>query len=73
MKKEIKELEERSTWTVVKRSSIPEEANVLPGTWAFRIKRYPTGLIQKFKARFCVRGDKQVEGVDFFETYAPIV
>ena len=73
MKKEIKELEERSTWTVVKRSSIPEGANVLPGTWEFRIKRFPTGLIQKFKARFCVRGDKQVEGVDFFDTYAPVV
>ena len=73
MKKEIKELEERSTWTVVKRSSIPEGANVLPVTWAFRIKRFPTGLIQKFKARFCVRGDKQVEGVDFFDTYAPVV
>ena len=40
---------------------------------AFRIKRFPTGLIQKFKDRFCVRGDKQVEGVDFFDTYAPVV
>ncbi len=45
--------------------------NVLPGTWVFKCKRYPDGLIKKFKAQFCAQGDKQIEGVDFFETYAP--
>ena len=43
---------------------------VLPGTWAFRIKRAPDGTLKKFKARYCIRGDLQ-EGV--FETYAPVV
>eukprot|EP00956_Cyclotella_meneghiniana_P030803 scaffold78713_cov46-Cyclotella_meneghiniana.AAC.1 len=47
--------------------------NVLPSTWAFKIKRFPDGLIKKYKARFCARGDKQIEGVDYFETYAPVV
>jgi hypothetical protein len=42
-------------------------------TWAFKLKRYPDGLAKKFKARFCVRGDRQVEGVDYFETWAPVV
>ena len=46
---------------------------VLKSTWAFKIKRYPNGLIRKFKGRFCVRGDMQIEGVDFEETYAPVV
>ena len=47
--------------------------NVIKSTWAFKLKRYPYGLINNFKARFCYRGDMQLEGVDFFETYALVV
>jgi hypothetical protein len=28
---------------------------VLPGTWAFRLKRFPVGAVKKFKARFYVK------------------
>ena len=47
--------------------------NVLPSTWAFKIKRYPDGRVKKFKARFCARRDRQQEGIDYFETWAPVV
>ena len=46
--------------------------NVIWSTWAFKLNRYPNGLIKKFKARFCACGDMQLEGIDFFETYAPV-
>ena len=29
--------------------------------------------MKKFKARFCAQGDQQLKGIDFFETYAPVV
>jgi hypothetical protein len=45
----------------------------LPSTWAFKCKLYTDGLIKKFKARFCARGDKQLKGINFFKTYAPSV
>jgi hypothetical protein len=32
--------------------------NILPSTWAFKLKRFPDGLAKKYKARFCVRGDR---------------
>ncbi len=73
MGKEIEELEEHETWNVMEKSDVPEGANIIPSTWAFKIKRTPSGEVRKFKARFCVRGDKQIEGVDYFETYAPVV
>ena len=62
-------LERIKAWTVVERE---DGMNILPGTWAFKLKRYPDGKVKKFKARFCARGDRQKEGIDFTETYAPV-
>ena len=47
--------------------------NVLPYTWAFKCKRYPDGSVRKLKAQFCAWGDKQIEGIDYFDTFAPVV
>eukprot|EP00980_Cylindrotheca_fusiformis_P027375 scaffold20213_cov51-Cylindrotheca_fusiformis.AAC.3 len=49
--------------------------NALPSTWAFKCIRYPDGSVRKLKGRFCVRGDRQKDGVDFdsSETYSPVV
>ncbi|GFH50753.1 hypothetical protein CTEN210_07229 [Chaetoceros tenuissimus] len=68
--KEITTLQKINTWT-----QVPREAgmNVIKSTWAFKIKRFPDGLFRKLKARFCVRGDQQIEGVDFFDTFVPVV
>lgn len=68
--KEIETLESMGAWEVVDRE---EDMNVIDSTWAFKLKRYPDGMVKKFKARFCARGDQQLEGIDFFETYAPVV
>ena len=68
--KEIETLVDMEAWEVVDRE---EGMNVIDSIWAFKLKRFPDGLIKKFKARFCARGDQQLEGIDFFETYAPVV
>jgi hypothetical protein len=70
-RKELKTLsEDKEAWEVVDRE---EWMKILPSTWAFKCKRFPDGRVRKFKARFCARGDRQVEGVDFFDTFAPVV
>ena len=73
MQEEIKQLEQHKTWEVIRREDAPKGANILPGTWVFWIKCYPDDRLRKFKAHFCVRGDKQIEGVDYFDKYSPVV
>ena len=73
MIKEIRQLVQIKAWKYVLRSSVPHKHPILKGTWAFKLKRRPDGTPLKFKARYCVRGDLQREGVDYFETYAPVV
>jgi hypothetical protein len=67
-KEEIAALESKNTWVEVWKSEA--KGKILPGTWVFCRKRMPDGSIQKFKARWCIRGDLQ-EGT--FDTYAPVV
>jgi hypothetical protein len=68
MELEIFTLESIEAWQVV---DWKDEMNIISSTWAFKCKRYPDGLIKKFKARFCASRDQQLEGIDFFEIYAP--
>jgi hypothetical protein len=65
---EITSLESKESWDDV----FTDEARtrILPGTWVFRRKRNPDGMITKFKARYCVRGDLQE---DDSPTYAPVM
>ena len=49
-----------------------DHIHVIPSTWAYRVKRFPSGLVRKLKSRFCVRGDLQKEGIEVFETFAPV-
>ena len=61
MKVEIATLTKLQAWEIVPQTS---DMNILDSTWAFKSKRYPDGKIRKFKARFCCRGDQQVQGID---------
>ena len=70
MERELEQLTNLNCWEVMWRHQLPEKANVLPSTWAFRVKRKPSGEFLKFKARFCARGDKQISGVDYTDKYA---
>ena len=81
MANEIAELENHDTWEVIKRSEIKPVTDdngkeripsIIPLTWAFKIKRWPTGILRKIKARICVRGDLQHFNIDPLETYAPV-
>ncbi|CAI7785955.1 unnamed protein product [Closterium sp. NIES-53] len=71
MDKELKALEERNTWKIVP-ASVARNKTILTGKWVFRIKTKADGTIEKFKARWVVRGFDQEQGRDFTETFAPV-
>jgi len=48
--------------------SFTPDMNVLDSTWAIKCKIYPDGNIRKIKARFCFRGNQQINGTDYFDT-----
>ena len=68
--KELDTLERMDVWDEVDRKPW---MTVIGSTLVFRKKVFPSGEVRKLKARLCARGDQQQEGVDFFETFAPVV
>jgi hypothetical protein len=41
--------------------------------WTYRRKRRPDGSLKKYKARLCVNGSRQIQGINYTESFAPIV
>jgi hypothetical protein len=58
---------------VVPRQSLPLDTKPLPAIWAFRRKRNPDWSISKWEARINAHGGRQQHGVNYWETYAPVV
>ncbi len=63
----------RDMLQVVRRSDVPAHIKPLPAVWAFKRKRRPDWTILKRKARINVHGGHQKHGVNYWETYAPVV
>ena len=68
--KELKSQQENGTWIEVAKQ---DGMNVIGCKWVFKIKRDSTGKIEKYKARLVAQGFKQVYGVDYLETFAPVM
>jgi hypothetical protein len=58
-----------NTWSLVEREPWMK---VIPCKWIFTVKTKHDGTLDRFKARLVAGGHRQVEGVDYNETYAPV-
>ncbi|GJY07722.1 zinc finger, CCHC-type containing protein [Tanacetum coccineum] len=66
---DIGSIMENTTWVL---SDIPPGCKPLGCKWIFKRKMKVDGTIDKFKAGLVIQGFRQKEGIDYFDTYAPI-
>ncbi|CAL1397374.1 unnamed protein product [Linum trigynum] len=70
MQHEIKALLQNQTWDVVE---LPPGKKPIGNKWVYRIKVHQDGTIERFKSRVVAKGYTQQEGVDYQDTFAPVV
>lgn len=70
IQEELDNLKKNDTWEVVPR---PKDQQVIKCKWVFKKKFDQNGDLERYKARLVACGYSQVEGVDFKETFSPVV
>jgi hypothetical protein len=70
MDAEIQALQHNNTWRLVPPI---KGANVIDCRWVYKIKRKSDGSIDRYKARLVAKGFKRMYGVDYEDTFNPIV
>src|SRR6185312_726778 len=70
MEEEYAALLTNQTWDLVPR---PSGCNVVTGKWIWTHKRRADGTLERYKARWILRGFTQRPGVDYDETFSPVV
>ena len=67
---ELRSLNDNNTYDL---QVLPEGRKPISSRWIFNIKRDGTGNIDRYKARLVAKGFNQIYGVDYKETFAPVV
>ncbi|CAM8971397.1 unnamed protein product [Rhodiola kirilowii] len=70
MAEEINALLKNQTWSLVPPSPVQ---HVVGCKWIFRIKRKSDGSVERYKARLVAKGFHQQYGIEYGETYSPVV
>jgi hypothetical protein len=70
MVEEYKALVDNGTWRL---DPQPPRANVVSGKWIIKHKHHANGSLARHKARWDVRGFSQQYGIDYEETFSPVV
>jgi len=70
MDTEFQALLKNDTWSLCSR---PLGKNMVPCKWVFKLKRQPDGSIEHHKARLVAVGYLQKSGIDFHDTFNPVI
>jgi histone deacetylase 1/2 len=70
MQKEFQALMSNKTWILV---SYQDQENIVDSKWVFKTKYKPDGSIERRKARLVAKGFQQTAGIDYEETFSPVI
>ncbi|GAU42475.1 hypothetical protein TSUD_100870 [Trifolium subterraneum] len=67
---ELSALVKNNTWTMTK---LPNHKKVVGRKWVFKLKLHADGSIERHKASLVAKGFTQTEGIDYTDTFSPVV
>ncbi len=67
---ELQSLRDNITWIVVNK---PADVKPLSFLFVFKLNLDADGAIERYKARLVARGDQQIEGVNYQDTFSPVM
>ena len=67
---EYKSLIENNTWEL---TELPVGRKLIGSKWIFRVKYDNDGTVERFKGRLVAKGFTQEYGIDYDETFSPVV
>ena len=70
MQHELPQFTRTKVWELVPK---PEDTSIIGTKWVFRNKLDENGTVVRNKARLVAQGYTQIEGIDFDETYDPML
>jgi hypothetical protein len=70
---EIEGLMDINTFEFIPKTNLPAKTRYLDLIWAYRRKHRPDGSLKKYKSRLCMNGSRQIQGIDYTESFAPVV
>ena len=68
---ELTEIKEAGTWELIDHS--PKIRNIIGCHFVLQKKCGPSGEVMRYKARLVAQGFSQQEGIDYLETFAPVI
>ena len=67
------ELDSMKLRGVFRAAKLPNGQSAIGTKWVFKIKRKADGSIEKYKTRLVAKGFRQKYGIDYTETFSPVV